>query len=172
MDCQITPKRRLDSHTGHQVGEDNAANGPKSRRLARIGSMASDSRTRSAKNRSYAKTLTDWLFAHILGAMERLASSKNALPRETKGVCVVCGVEGATEHNFICDECGDPLAVTMFCNGCKRRLSLDPLVAAEFLNENGYDFEDVCGLVVKTQYCSVCMPDSELTDMTIFRIKV
>lgn len=152
MDCQNTPKIRTV--------------------LSIRNILALGLKTGISKKPRYAKTLTDWLFAHILGAMERFGSSKNALPRETKGVCVVCGVEGATEHNFICDECGDPLAVTMFCNGCKRRLSLDPMVAAEFLNENGYDFEDVCGLVVKTQYCSVCMPDSELTDMTIFRIKV
>ena len=83
---------------------------------------------------------------------------------------MICGAAGKSRHDFICADCGDPLAVTMYCERCGRRLALDPDNALDFLAHHGYDIEDPRGLVIKVTCCSACMDDEERTDLPIFRI--
>ena len=83
---------------------------------------------------------------------------------------MICGVEGTSRHDFICTECGDPLAVTLFCRRCERRLVLDADAASAFLSDHGYQIDDMEGLVLKVTACSRCMKDDERSDLHIYRI--
>lgn len=85
---------------------------------------------------------------------------------------MVCGAAGSSEHDFICADCGDPLAVTMFCRGCGRRLALDPETARAFLAAHGHAFDRVEGLVLKVDRCGACMRDDDVVDLAIYRIRL
>ncbi|NOZ01264.1 MAG: hypothetical protein GXP54_05170 [Deltaproteobacteria bacterium] len=87
------------------------------------------------------------------------------------GRCVICGAPGTSQHDFICADCGDPLAVTLYCLRCERRLALNQEAASAFLADNGYDFDDLRGLVLKVTCCSRCMGPDERSDLSIYRIR-
>jgi hypothetical protein len=87
------------------------------------------------------------------------------------GSCVVCGKAGSSPHDFICSDCGDPLEATLFCRRCHRRLTLDAATALAFLAENGYEFEDVRGIVLKVDSCGECMSDDQVVDMDVYRLR-
>jgi hypothetical protein len=87
------------------------------------------------------------------------------------GHCVVCGKAGTTPHDFICGDCGDPLETTLFFRSCHRRLTLDAEAAQAFLSENGYEFEDVRGIVLKVDRCGECMSDDQVVDMDVYRLR-
>ena len=89
-----------------------------------------------------------------------------------RGHCVVCGAVGKGTANFICQDCGDPLGTMLYCLSCGRRLALDPVVARRFLQENGYDIEDMTGLVLKVTRCSRCMGEDDTVDITIYRLRL
>lgn len=107
----------------------------------------------------------------ILQGVENDAK-KQASCATPNGRCVICSAPGTSDHDFICSDCGDPLGVTMFCRNCGRRLSLDPNSAKAFLEDHGYSIEDVTGLVMKVDKCSVCMQECETVDLSIFRIRI
>ncbi len=87
------------------------------------------------------------------------------------GHCVVCGKAGKSPDNFICSDCGDPLETTLFCRTCHKRLTLNPGTARAFLAENGYEFEDVRGIVLKVDHCGDCMAEDAVVDMDVYRLR-
>jgi len=99
------------------------------------------------------------------------STAKRNSPTAETGHCVVCGTEGSSRHDFICADCGDPLSVTLYCHRCERRLSLNEDAAFAFLADNGYEFDDLRGLVLKVTCCSRCMGDDERSDLSIYRIR-
>ncbi len=103
--------------------------------------------------------------------MARNATSRGAEKAGKTGRCVVCGKAGTTPHDYICSECGDPMECTMFCRNCHRRLTLNPGTARAFLAENGYDFEDVRGVVLKVDHCGECMADDQVVTMDVYRLR-
>jgi len=106
----------------------------------------------------------------MLCPMGRCLAARSGIANPEAGHCVVCGAVGTSPNDFICADCGDPLAVTMYCRGCGRRLALDPDVARSFLASHGYDLDQVEGLVLKVDHCAACMRDDEVVDLAIYRI--
>lgn len=104
--------------------------------------------------------------------MRRATSNALRFDETHLGHCVICDTVGTSEHDFICSECGDPLAITLYCSRCQRRLALNPDVAREFLAEHGYEFERLDGLVVKVDRCGTCMDEDDTVDLAIFRIRL
>ncbi len=89
---------------------------------------------------------------------------------ERIGHCVICNAAGASEHDFICSDCGDPLCATLYCRHCGRRLNLDAESARSFLADYGYEFDDVAGIVIRVNGCGDCLGLDETADLEIFRI--
>jgi len=87
-----------------------------------------------------------------------------------KGHCVVCGVEGPTDRDFICSRCVEPDGVLMYCERCKTRYSLDPKQALAFLREYGYNVKDPRFLVFKVSACSSCLREGETAEVKVFRV--
>ncbi len=87
-----------------------------------------------------------------------------------KGRCVVCGVEGDTDHDFVCSRCVDPDGILMYCVRCHTRYSLDPDKALEFLEQYGYKIRDPRYLVLKVSACSHCLKDGETAQVTVLRV--
>ena len=92
--------------------------------------------------------------------------------RAHRGHCVICEAEGTTPLDFICSDCGDPLGVTLYCCGCGRRLALNPDAADRFLRENGYEMDDLQGIVLKVDRCGRCMTARDRVDMRVYRLKI
>lgn len=108
----------------------------------------------------------------MLSAMGRCSAASTGIAKPEAGRCVVCGVAGSSPNDFICADCGDPLAVTMFCRGCRRRLALDPDTARAFLAGHGHAFDSMQGLVLKVDRCGACMADDDVVDLAIYRIRL
>lgn len=108
----------------------------------------------------------------MLSAMGRCSAASTGIAKPEAGRCVVCGVAGSSPNDFICADCGDPLAVTMFCRGCRRRLALDPDTARVFLAGHGHVFDCMQGLVLKVDRCGACMADDDVVDLAIYRIRL
>ena len=104
--------------------------------------------------------------------MGRCHAARTAISSPEAGHCVVCGVSGTTPNDFICADCGDPLAVTMYCRGCGRRLALAPDTAQAFLAAHGHAFDTMEGLVLKVDRCGACMRDDDVVDLAIYRIRL
>ncbi|MBM4397753.1 MAG: hypothetical protein FJ087_18950 [Deltaproteobacteria bacterium] len=109
--------------------------------------------------------------AHNLCDVRRNTSALRRHEQAERGHCVVCGTIGTSEHDFICADCGDPLGTMLYCTACGRRLALDPATADAFLRDNGYDLDNLSGVVMKVTRCSRCMADDETVDLSIYRLR-
>jgi len=95
-----------------------------------------------------------------------------AMDTPKKGRCVVCGVEGDTDKDFVCSRCVDPDGVLMFRERCHTRYSLEPEKTLQFLHEYGYRITDPRFLVLKVSACSECLAPDETAQITVLRVHI
>ncbi len=85
--------------------------------------------------------------------------------------CVVCGVSNGGDRDFICEDCGDPNGVKMFCTRCRKRASLndDGLAAVEKLMD--CTLKKRSGVVLRLTNCADCGVHGEEVSTKIFYLK-
>ncbi len=90
---------------------------------------------------------------------------------DTHGHCVVCGVEGRGQRDFICEDCGGPDKNVLFCERCRTRTEVTEEAVRLVERHAGKPIPRRLGVTLKVSSCQACAPGEELTSTTVFLIR-
>jgi ribosomal protein L32 len=87
------------------------------------------------------------------------------------GHCVVCGVRGRGQRDFICQNCGDHSRTNIVCGRCGEKNVATPRAIKLLGTYSELDIPKVPGVVIKLSCCIECHRLGEVISVTVFTLR-
>lgn len=72
------------------------------------------------------------------------------------GHCVVCEIVGCGRSNFICETCGDPNRVIVFCSCCRMHFEGTEQMLSAVESAAGFSIPRRTGVSIRVSGCASC----------------
>ncbi|MBI4457789.1 hypothetical protein HY633_02400 [Candidatus Uhrbacteria bacterium] len=86
------------------------------------------------------------------------------------GQCAICHRPGSSKH-FICEDCGDPEAVVVYCSGCRRHARGGPDILGIIELVTRQTIPRRIGTSVKLSCCTACFKPGMTFSTTIYHLR-
>jgi hypothetical protein len=87
------------------------------------------------------------------------------------GHCVVCGVVGRGRSNFICETCGDPNRVIVFCSGCRTHFEGTEHLIGIIERAAGMSIPRRNGVSIRVSGCASCAASNASISTEMFLLR-